>query len=189
MGVTKVAAMRALVVYESMFGNTRAIAEAVADELREVGEAEVCEVASAPTTAPDVDLVVVGGPTHAFGMTRSSTRQSAREQAPDGVVVSEAGGVREWLHALPTATKHPCAAAFDTRVAPAGSRFSGQGHREEAPRKGFRRGGATEDVLGVRHAGSPAGRRARSGSSLGTRGGSRQDLGWRLVSRRPGRRR
>lgn len=118
MGVTKVAAMHALVVYESMFGNTRAIAEAVADGLREVGEADVYEVASAPTNAPDVDLVVVGGPTHAFGMTRSSTRQSAKEQAPDGVVVSEAGGVREWLHALPTATKHPCAAAFDTRVAP-----------------------------------------------------------------------
>ena len=111
--------MRALVVYESMFGNTRAIAEAVADGLREVGEADVCEVASAPTDSAGVDLVVVGGPTHAFGMTRSSTRQSAKEQSPDGAVVSGSGGVREWLHALPPTTKHPCAAAFDTRVAPA----------------------------------------------------------------------
>jgi flavodoxin len=76
--------MRALIVYESMFGNTRQIAEAVAEGLRaghdaapvEVG---LVEVGEAPATVADVDLLVVGGPTHALGMSRPETRQSATE--------------------------------------------------------------------------------------------------------------
>ncbi|MDX5309965.1 MAG: flavodoxin domain-containing protein, partial [Rhodococcus sp. (in: high G+C Gram-positive bacteria)] len=58
--------MRALVVYESMFGNTRHVAEAVA---RGLGSA----VRTVPVTQAheenlsDYDLVVVGGPTHAHG--------------------------------------------------------------------------------------------------------------------------
>jgi len=59
---------RALVIFESMFGNTRKIAEAMADGLTSRFVTDLIEVGLAPTRiAEDVSLVVVGGPTHAFG--------------------------------------------------------------------------------------------------------------------------
>jgi len=105
---------RVLIVYESMFGNTRRIAEAVAEGL---GDAvEVVEVGSAPTLLPeDVDLLVVGAPTHAFGLSRPSTRESAAGQAVDDVV-STGIGVREWLDELRHGPAPVTACAFDTRV-------------------------------------------------------------------------
>ena len=106
--------MRALVVYESMFGNTRTVAEAVADGLTSRFEVETVEVGVAPAAVrDDVALVVAGGPTHAFGMTRESTRRSAKDQA-GGAVVSPGIGLREWLDALSHGTA--AAATFDTRV-------------------------------------------------------------------------
>ena len=72
----------ALVVYESMFGNTQTIAVAVADGLSVRMTVDLVEVGAAPSAvAADVDLLVVGGPTHAFGMTRPNTRQDAAKQA------------------------------------------------------------------------------------------------------------
>ncbi|MCK2216122.1 flavodoxin domain-containing protein [Actinomadura sp. ATCC 31491] len=110
--------MHALVVYESMFGNTKAIAEAIAEGLAGGMRAEVAEVASAPVVVgEDVCLLVVGGPTHAFGLSRVSTRQSAAEQAKGAPLVSQGRGVREWLGALRTSSATLGAAAFDTRVA------------------------------------------------------------------------
>lgn len=105
--------MRALVVVESVFGNTRRIAEAVADGLAERMEVRTVDVGEAPdTVGPDVDLLVVGGPTHAFGMTRESTRRSAVEQ--HGAAAAAATGLREWLEGV---TVRPgAAAAFDTRA-------------------------------------------------------------------------
>ena len=105
---------RALVVYESMFGNTRRIAEAVADGLSTSATVDVVEV-GASSSLDEVDLLVVGGPTHAFGLSRSSTRESAADQAVGGIV-STGIGLREWLDALDN--RHPTArvAAFDTRM-------------------------------------------------------------------------
>ncbi len=110
--------MLALLVYESMFGNTEAIAEAVAEGIGGSEVVEIREVGTRPQLTPDVELLVVGGPTHAFGMTRESTRRSAVEQAPDHHVISEGIGLREWLHDLPASDSHPLVAAFDTRTSP-----------------------------------------------------------------------
>ena len=64
--------MRALVVVESMWGNTRAVAEAVARGLG--GDPTVIDVDQAPSTLPtNVGLLVVGGPTHALSMSRRSS--------------------------------------------------------------------------------------------------------------------
>ncbi len=112
--------MRSLVVYESMFGNTHAVAEAIAEGLSVSGDSAVLHVHDATTETMDgVDLVVVGGPTHVHGLTSSQSRQGAAEQAaashgtlelePDAV----GPGLREWLAALPRADTW--AAAFDTR--------------------------------------------------------------------------
>ncbi|GGS28429.1 hypothetical protein [Actinokineospora fastidiosa] len=106
---------RTLVVFESMFGNTREIAAAIADGMAASGPVTLVEVGAAPERLPDdVGLLLVGGPTHAFGMSRQSTRDSARQQA-DGPLVSQGRGVREWLAGLqgrPEVVAH----AFDTRV-------------------------------------------------------------------------
>ncbi|RKT74897.1 flavodoxin-like protein [Saccharothrix variisporea] len=107
---------RALVVYESMFGNTRTVAEAVAEGLTGFGDVEVVEVSHAPDTLPDdVELLVVGAPTHAFGLSRPSTRTSAAEQTASPLV-SPGRGVREWLDVLAHNVNGTVAVAFDTRV-------------------------------------------------------------------------
>ena len=107
--------MRALIVYESMWGNTEQVARAVAAGLAESAEVQVVEVADAPAVpGADVDLVVAGGPTHAFSMTRASTRADAVKQgAPHP---ADAIGLREWLGRLPTGHQTTTVAAFDTRV-------------------------------------------------------------------------
>ena len=107
--------MRGLVVYESMFGNTQMIADAVADGLSRRMRVDAVEVGDAPTKLDDdVALLVVGGPTHAFGMSRPRTRQDAAKQA-SGELVSKRIGMREWLAAL-QAPRGMAAATFDTRV-------------------------------------------------------------------------
>ena len=107
---------RALVIFESMFGNTQRIAQAVAEGLESRFVTDVTEVNHAPTRiAEDVSLVIVGGPTHAFGLTRQKTRQDAATQA-DGPLVSQGRGVREWLEGVGRPRTGVGAAAFDTRI-------------------------------------------------------------------------
>jgi hypothetical protein len=105
--------IRALVVYESMWGNTEEIARAVAAGLAERADVQVVDVTDAPASPGDVDLVVAGGPTHAFSMTRASTRaDAARQGAPSA---PQTIGLREWLAHLPPGGSAPVA-TFDTRV-------------------------------------------------------------------------
>lgn len=105
---------KALVVFESMWGNTEQVARAVADGLASTMEVEVCEVGAAPAApAADVDLLVVGGPTHAFSMSRASTRDDARQR---GAVRGGETGLREWLDELPSGRHTQRLATFDTRV-------------------------------------------------------------------------
>lgn len=110
--------MKVLVVYESMWGNTGQIARAVAHGAEEGlagdGGVELLDVVQrAPTELGGVDLIVVGGPTHAFSMSRPSTRQDATTKgAPAG---HESRGIREWLAGLPESDA--AVATFDTKVA------------------------------------------------------------------------
>ena len=113
--------MKAVVIYESMYGNTHLIANGVAEGLRSRGEVVVVPVDEADgSLVESADLVVVGGPTHAHGMSRPSTRKGAVEAAekPGSELVldpdAEGAGLREWFEALQPLVKH--AAAFDTRV-------------------------------------------------------------------------
>jgi len=108
--------MRAVVVVESMFGNTRQVAEAIADGLRPTVETEVLDVGAAPEVMdPDVGLLVVGGPTHAFGMSRPSSRAQARQEAGTPGASADVG-VREWLEHLDALAPGVMTATFDTRM-------------------------------------------------------------------------
>jgi Flavodoxin len=107
---------QALVVFESMFGNTERIAHAIGDGLRGEGlDVELRNVGSAPQHLPgDYDLLVVGAPTHGFSLSRPSTRSDAgRQGAP---LERTATGVREWLQDLSWEGRAPTTAVFDTRV-------------------------------------------------------------------------
>ncbi len=152
--------MDVAIVYESMFGNTHAVAKAIATGIRDadpaahvallpVGQAKVGDVAGA-------GLLIVGGPTHMRGMTSGTSRrkgleaqeQHARGQGADFTHEPDAGGpgVRDWFGALPKAPAGRLAAAFDTR---AGFRLAGgaargiarqlrhHGYELAAPPEGF----------------------------------------------------
>jgi hypothetical protein len=114
--------MRAIVVYESMYGNTRVVAERIADGLRDGYEVRLLSVQEALDTAvEEADLLVVGGPTHVHGLPNQRTRRAAADAAdkPDSGLAMEptatGPGVREWL-ARTGEGKHGAAAAFDTRI-------------------------------------------------------------------------
>ncbi|MFI7003433.1 flavodoxin domain-containing protein [Nocardia sp. NPDC050175] len=108
--------MHSRVVYESMFGNTAAVAEAIAAGLRTYGTVEVLNVAAAANvSAPSVDLLVVGAPTHTFGLSRQRTRRDAAGRTDAPVVIDI--GVREWLDAALPVPAGSRAAAFGTNIA------------------------------------------------------------------------
>jgi hypothetical protein len=107
--------MKALVVFESMFGNTELVAQAVAEGLRASMPVDVAEVIDAPTDPPeDVTLIVAGGPTEAFSMSRPNTRAGAVNQG--GRAGREEFGLREWLAALPPRHSEARLATFDTKI-------------------------------------------------------------------------
>jgi hypothetical protein len=115
--------MQAVVVYESMFGNTHVIADAIGAGLSDTFDVVVVPVAQADAAqVSDADLVVVGGPTHVHGMSRASTRLGAAQQAQEpgsGVTMepyASGEGVRDWLASIGASRGHGMAAAFDTRV-------------------------------------------------------------------------
>jgi Flavodoxin len=114
--------MRALVVYESMYGNTQVIAGNIADGLR--GDYEVTLVPAADATAELVagaDLLVVGAPTHMHGLPSASTRRLAAQAAAmegSGLRMAPGAGgpgMRDWLRDLGR-RDGLAAAAFDTRL-------------------------------------------------------------------------
>jgi hypothetical protein len=114
--------MRALVVYESMYGNTHLIANAIGRGLAEVPDIAIDVLPVGRATDDEIrrtDLLVVGGPTHAHAMSRASSRTTAAVEAtkPDTDLTldpdAEGEGLREWFDTLGHLSVP--AAAFDTR--------------------------------------------------------------------------
>jgi hypothetical protein len=144
---------RALLIYESMFGNTRDVAVAIAEGLATRLAVDVVEVGAAPLEIPDdVDLVVAGGPTHAHGLANVESRRSAGQKARDSLV-SPGIGLREWLGAA-RGRRGTAAAAFDTRIKgpgilwgsaakSAGKHLGALGFRVVVPPESFLVGGPT----------------------------------------------
>ncbi|MGY1823308.1 hypothetical protein [Geodermatophilus sp. SYSU D00079] len=106
---------RALVVHESLFGDGRTIARAIADGLSARMAVTVVAAQDAPTTlGPDVGLLVVGGPNHVTGMPRPATREGANRDY--GLHVDPQVGLREWLEQVRIDGPAVAAAAYDTRM-------------------------------------------------------------------------
>jgi flavorubredoxin len=128
--------MLVLVAYESIYGNTEAVAEAIAEG---ASSGRRCpEVLCLPAVHVTAELVgcaamlVVGAPTHYHGMpSRRSLiagRQLQRRATLAGSVVlvspdqDEDVDLRAWLRRLPDARPGAIGAAFDTRLT---SRWAG----------------------------------------------------------------
>lgn len=111
--------MKFVVVYESMFGNTKTIAEAIAEGLHEAGEVTLGSVDDlSPEAVGGAGLLVAGGPTHGHGMARPDARQTLANDASYakyGRVLAGKESLRGWLERLRAG--RAAAAAFDTRFA------------------------------------------------------------------------
>ena len=113
--------MQALVVYESMYGNTHGVAVEVAAGLRAMHEVTLVPVTRATRElVAAADLIVAGSPTHMHGMPTVASRRMAAETArkqgsglnldPD----ADGPGLHAWLEGL--RAENALAASFDTRL-------------------------------------------------------------------------
>ncbi len=107
--------MKAIVVYESLWGNTAAIARAIAEGIGPEARALSTAEATAAVTA-DADLIVAGAPLHAFRLSTNKIRNDLTikkdEKAPTPPNLSHPS-MRTWLAGLPRGKGK--AAAFETR--------------------------------------------------------------------------
>jgi hypothetical protein len=107
--------MKAVVVYESLWGNTAAVARAIAEGIGGGTPALTTSEATAEALA-DVDLIVAGAPLLAFNLPNDKMRDSigkdpAHAQHPPDL---SHPSMRAWLATLPP--KQGRAAAFETRI-------------------------------------------------------------------------
>ena len=107
--------MKAVVVYESLWGNTAAIARAIAEgigpEVRALSTAEASDAVIA-----DADLIVAGAPVLGFRLPTDAMRQSVvtgEHNAPTAPDLSHPS-MRSWLDALRHGRGR--SAAFETRI-------------------------------------------------------------------------
>jgi len=169
--------MRALVVYESMYGNTHVVASNIADGLRATHEVTLVPVAGATEDlVAGADLVVVGGPTHMHGLSSPATRRMAAQAAAkpaSGLSLDPDAcgpGLRDWLKGL--GGGHALVAAFDTRIngVPAFTGAASRGIGRLLKRHGYRLIAAPESFLvGQQNAllDGEASRARRWGAALG----------------------
>lgn len=89
--------MKSIVIYDSMYGNTEKIAQAIGKALQAKGTARVISIKEATVNDVNgIDLLLVGSPTQAFNMLPA---------------------VKSWLKSLPKGSLSGIkVAAFDTRM-------------------------------------------------------------------------
>lgn len=107
--------MKAVVVYESLFGNTALIARAIAEGIGPGAEALTTDAASAEAVA-DADLIVAGAPVLAFSLPTDQLRASVERDeagAPTPPDLSHPS-LRSWLESVPKGRART--AAFETRI-------------------------------------------------------------------------
>jgi flavodoxin len=92
--------MKALIVYFSKFGNTRRVAQAIAEAMKSAGNVRVLGIDQlAAADFAGVDLVVLGSPTHAFSVppaVRSALAALPAEILADKSIAAFDTTVRLW---------------------------------------------------------------------------------------------
>jgi flavodoxin len=136
--------MKAVVVYESLWGNTAAVARAVAEGIGPGTDLVPTDSPPADVVA-DADLVVAGAPVFGFSLPTEQVREAIARDEADAPVPPDMShpSLRSWLDALPSGTART--AAFETRIwwSPRGAtgdieqRFTRAGYRTIAKAKKF----------------------------------------------------
>lgn len=107
--------MSALIITESLFGNTLAVATAIAHGIAELngpGSARVVHASDAPLDLPgSVELVVIGAPTHTNSLPDVRTRATAVTEGGRSAAI----GIREWVE-LAHIPAGATVATFDTAL-------------------------------------------------------------------------
>jgi len=107
--------MNAVVVYESLWGNTARIAGAIAEGIGPEARALSTAAATAATIA-GADLIVAGAPVLGFKLPSEKMRESIRANPGKASAPPDLShpAMRTWLDALPAG--QGASAAFDTQV-------------------------------------------------------------------------
>jgi len=107
--------MRAVVVYESHWGNTRAVAEAIAEGIGPEAIALNTDQAFGPDLEA-ADLIVAGAPVIAFGLAGDRGIAGVRKAAETSATPPDLShpSLRRWLESLPHG--NGASASFETRV-------------------------------------------------------------------------
>jgi hypothetical protein len=97
--------MTAVIIAESCFGNTAAVAEVIGEALSQANlfRVETFNATEAPSALPgDTDLLILAAPTHDYSLPRWRTRLRAQRR---GGPHSHSTGIREWIAAVPPIPK------------------------------------------------------------------------------------
>ena len=107
--------MKAVVVYESLWGNTAAIAQSIAAGIGPEAVALTTDAASQAVIA-DADLIVAGAPVLGFSLASDAMRDSVARSEADAPTPPDLAhpSMRTWLESLPHG--HGAGAAFETRI-------------------------------------------------------------------------
>jgi hypothetical protein len=172
--------MKAIVVYKSLWGNTAAIARAIAEGLGSGARALSTAEASSEVIV-EADLLVAAAPVHSLGIPSETTQEWARTGSlGSGGAPPDLSHpmIHTWLDKLPKG--HGRSAAFDTRVEAWYGRGAAPKILHDLKRAGYRpiakpRGFFAEGLLGERpspatHNGwNPSLWRDRAGTAVGSR--------------------
>ena len=106
---------KAVVVYESLWGNTAAIARAIAEGIGPEAHALTTDAASAEAIAK-ADLIVAGAPVLGFSLASDQMRDSVARSEVDAPTPPDLAhpSMRSWLDSMPPG--RGTAAAFETRI-------------------------------------------------------------------------
>lgn len=105
--------MKAVVVYESLWGNTAAIAEAIAEGLGP--DAVALSTAEATGAAIEgADLIVAGAPLLGFALPTEGMRKSIDSNPREKTPTLHVPTMRSWLSGLPKGSGR--GAGFETRI-------------------------------------------------------------------------
>jgi hypothetical protein len=106
--------MKAIVVYESVWGNTAATARAIAEGIGDGTEAFATDAVPAERLA-EADLIVAGSPVFAFSLPSEGMRERILQSETEGPPPDLSHpSLRTWLDGL--AVGRGYAAAFETRI-------------------------------------------------------------------------
>ncbi len=108
--------MKVIVVYESLWGNTAAVARAIAEGIGKSAEAMPTDQATPDVTAA-ADLVIAGAPVLGFRLPTDEMRSNVARSESGAPVPPDLAhpSLRSWLATLPPGRGRP-AAAFETRI-------------------------------------------------------------------------